>query len=51
LQTRSPALTATELREKLLREKVMALRKSNNAVKEQNPTNSSKDDEGERTRN
>ena len=32
LQDRSPTLTATELREKLLREKVKALRKSSNKV-------------------
>lgn len=33
-QDRSPTLTATELREKLLREKVKALRKSSGTQKE-----------------
>lgn len=35
-QSRSPALIASELREKLLREKVMALRKSSSNNKEAN---------------
>ena len=35
MQARSPTLTATELKERLLKEKVMALRKSSTAAKEQ----------------
>lgn len=34
IQARSPTLTATELRERLLREKVKALRKSSNGLPE-----------------